>query len=148
MDKAYSLSTPIIVRSLDVKKNYFRPWKDNIEFFGTEVPYLSAIGVLMYLANNTRLDISFSMNFLSIYNYSPTWKHWDGVKHFFRYLRGMMNMGLFYLNNVNHELVRYVDTWYLSYSYKGQSIYNDVFSFFKKLFFTSAHQNDPKHIKF
>jgi len=56
-------------------------------------------------------------------------------------------MGLFYLNNVNHELVRYVDTWYLSYSYKGQSIYNDVFSFLKKLFFTSAHQNDPKHTK-
>jgi hypothetical protein len=22
---------------------------------------------------------------------------------------------------------------------------NDVFSFFKKLFLTSAHQNDPKH---
>jgi hypothetical protein len=25
---------------------------------------------------------------------------------------------------------------------------NDVFLFFKKLFLTSPHQNDPKHIKF
>jgi hypothetical protein len=25
---------------------------------------------------------------------------------------------------------------------------NDVFLFFKKLFLTSAHQNDPKHTKY
>jgi hypothetical protein len=30
-----------------------------------------------------------------------------------------MDMGLFYSNNANLELVKYVDTWYLSYSYKG-----------------------------
>jgi hypothetical protein len=38
---------------------------------------------------------------------------------FFRYLEGTMDMGLFYSNNANLELVKYVDTWYLSYSYKG-----------------------------
>ena len=53
MDKAHSLSTLMVVRSLDVKKDPFRPHEDNKELLGPEVPYLSAIGVLMYLTNNT-----------------------------------------------------------------------------------------------
>jgi len=43
----------MVVRLLDVKKYLFRPREDNEKSFGPEVPYLSAIGVLMHLANNT-----------------------------------------------------------------------------------------------
>ena len=63
MDKAHSLSSPMVVRSLDVKKYPFCPCKKYEELLGPEVPYLSAISTLMYLANCTRLDIVF----LSIY---------------------------------------------------------------------------------
>jgi hypothetical protein len=59
MDKTHPLSTPMIVRSLDVKKDPYRPRKNNEKAFGPEVPYLSTIGVLMYLANNTIPDIIF-----------------------------------------------------------------------------------------
>ena len=55
MDKAHPLSTPMIVRSLDVKKDPFRPREDNEEILGPEVPYLSAIGALMYLANCSQI---------------------------------------------------------------------------------------------
>ena len=48
MDKTHPLSTPIVVRSLDVNKDQFRPCENDEEFLGPEVPYLSAIGVLMY----------------------------------------------------------------------------------------------------
>jgi hypothetical protein len=75
MDKAHLLSTPIIVRSFDVKKDPFRPHKDNEELLSFEVPYYRAIGVLMYLANNTRPDITFSVNLLARYSSSPTWRH-------------------------------------------------------------------------
>ena len=47
----------IVVRSLDVKRNIFRPQEDNEELLSFEVSYLSAIGALMYLTNNTRPDI-------------------------------------------------------------------------------------------
>ena len=47
MDKAHPLSSLMIVRSLDVKKDSFRPCKKNEELLGPEIPYLSAIGVLM-----------------------------------------------------------------------------------------------------
>jgi hypothetical protein len=75
MDKAHPLSTPIVVRSLDVKKDPFRPHKDNKELLSLEVPYRSTIGVLMYLANNTRPDITFSVNLLARYSSSSTWRH-------------------------------------------------------------------------
>ena len=43
MDKAHSLSTPMVVRSLEVSKDPFRPQEENEEPLGPELPYLSAI---------------------------------------------------------------------------------------------------------
>ena len=51
MVKAHPLSTPMVGRSLDVKKDPFRPQEDDEETLGPEITYLSAIGALMYLAN-------------------------------------------------------------------------------------------------
>ena len=53
MDKAHPLSTPMVGWSLDVKKDPFRPQEDDKETLYPEVPYLSAIGALMYLAKYT-----------------------------------------------------------------------------------------------
>ena len=75
MDKAHLLCTPMIVRSLDVKKDHFRPREDNEEILGLEVPYLSAIGALMYLANCTHPDIAFAVNLLERYSSEPTKRH-------------------------------------------------------------------------
>ncbi|KAL4016718.1 hypothetical protein IC575_024375 [Cucumis melo] len=121
MDKAHPLNIPMVVRSLDVKKEIFRPREDNEELLGPEVPYLSAIGALMYLANNIRPDIAFSVNLLARYSSSPTKKHWNGVKHVLHYLRGTIDMDLFYSNKSNFDLVGYVDAGYLSDPHKSRS---------------------------
>uniref|UniRef100_A0A2N9GLH0 Reverse transcriptase Ty1/copia-type domain-containing protein n=1 Tax=Fagus sylvatica TaxID=28930 RepID=A0A2N9GLH0_FAGSY len=109
LNKAHPLSTPMVVRSLDVKKNPFRPQEVGEETLGPEVPYLSAIGALMYLANCTRPDIAFSINLLARYSSIPTLRHWNGVKHLLRYLRGTTDMGLFYPNKSNPQLVGYAN---------------------------------------
>jgi Reverse transcriptase (RNA-dependent DNA polymerase) len=44
MDKAHPLSTPMVVRSLDVKKDSYIPRENNEKTLGPEVPYLSTIG--------------------------------------------------------------------------------------------------------
>uniref|UniRef100_A0A2N9I5S5 Reverse transcriptase Ty1/copia-type domain-containing protein n=1 Tax=Fagus sylvatica TaxID=28930 RepID=A0A2N9I5S5_FAGSY len=121
MDKAHPLSTPMVVRSLDVKKDPFRPQEVGEETLGPEVPYLSAIGALMYLANCTRPDIAFSVNLLARYSSAPTLRHWNGVKHVLRYLRGTTDMGLFYPNKSNPQLIGYADAGYLSDPHKGRS---------------------------
>jgi len=119
MDKSHPLSTPMVVRSLDVEKDPFRPREE--EILGPEVPYLSAIGALMYLANYTRPDLSFSINLLARYSSSPTRRHWNGVKHIFRYLRGTMDMSLFYSKVPKFKLTGYADAGYLSDSHNGRS---------------------------
>ena len=86
MDKTYSLSSPMVVGSLDVKNDPFRPCKKDKELLCPEVPYLSAIGALIYLANCTCPDIAFYVNLLARYSSSPTRRHWNGIKHILRYL--------------------------------------------------------------
>ena len=53
MDKSHPLSSPMVARSFEVTKDPFRLKEENEELLGLEVPYLSAIGALMYLANYT-----------------------------------------------------------------------------------------------
>ena len=46
MDKSYPTKTPMVVRSLDVEKDPFRPREEGEEVLGPHVPYLSATGAL------------------------------------------------------------------------------------------------------
>jgi len=119
MDKSHSLCTPMVVRSLDVDKDPSRPQEKDEELFGPKVPYLSAIGALMYLANYTQPDIAFAINLLTRYSSSPTRRHWNGVKQILRYLRDTMNMGLFYSNDSKLDLMGYAYVGYLSDPYNG-----------------------------
>ena len=75
MDKPHSVNFLMIVRSLEVNKDSFRPKEENEELFGSKVSYLSAISALMYLANCTRPDIAFSINLLARYSSAPTKRH-------------------------------------------------------------------------
>ena len=74
MDNAHPLSTPMIVRTLDPKKDSFRPLEDGEKILGHEVPYLNTIGALLYLAQCTRPDIAFSVNLLARFS-----SHWNGI---------------------------------------------------------------------
>jgi hypothetical protein len=121
MEKAHPLSTPMVVRSLDVKKDPYRPRENNEKTLGLEVPYLSAIGALMYLANNTKHDIIFSVNILTRYSSDPTRRHWNEIKHVLRYLCGTRDMGLFYRKDTKSKLVGYADAGYLSNLHKARS---------------------------
>ena len=53
MDKAYPLSSLVVVQPLDMKNDSFRHREKDENFLGLEVPYLSAIDALMYLTNCT-----------------------------------------------------------------------------------------------
>ncbi|XP_049399929.1 pectinesterase-like [Solanum stenotomum] len=82
----------MVVRSLDINKDPFRPQEKDEEILGDETPYLSAIGALMYRANNTRPDICFVVSLLAKFSSCPTRRHWKGAKHIFRYLQGTIDM--------------------------------------------------------
>ncbi|KAL0560271.1 hypothetical protein IC582_000671 [Cucumis melo] len=129
MDKAHLLNIPMQVRSLDVKKDIFRPRDDNEELLSPEVSYFCAIGALIYLANNTRLDIAFLVNLLTRYSSSSTKRHWNGIKHIFRYLQRTIDVGLFYSNKSNFNLVGFADSGYLFDSHKTRSRTGYLFTY-------------------
>ncbi|XP_057543251.1 secreted RxLR effector protein 161-like [Amaranthus tricolor] len=129
MDKPHPLSPPMILQSLKPKDDSFRPCEEDEEIHGPEVPYLSAIGALMYLANNTRPDIAFTVNLLARYSNSPTKRHWSGIKHLLRYLRGTKDLGLFYRSKQDATLVGYADAGYLSDPHKAKSQNGYVFTY-------------------
>ena len=127
MDKSYPTKTPMVVRSLDVEKDPFRPQEEGEEILGPHVPYLSAVGSLMYLANSIQPDIAFVVNLLERYSVAPTKRHWVGVKTVLRYLNGTRDLGLFYSRNQDPILLGYTDAGYLSDPHNGRSQTGFVF---------------------
>ncbi|KAJ9561317.1 hypothetical protein OSB04_006477 [Centaurea solstitialis] len=99
MDKSHPLSTPMVVRSLNVEKDHFQPPTDDEYILGPEVPYLSAIGALMFLAGHTKPDISFSLNLLARYS--------------------TKDLGLYFSNPSKGSLYGFADARYLSDPYTG-----------------------------
>lgn len=71
IDKVYPLSTPIVIRTLDVQKYPFCLPSEREIIPGPETLHLSVIIVLMYHTNNTRLEITFALNCLGRYNSTP-----------------------------------------------------------------------------
>ena len=118
----------MVVRSLGLDTDLFRPKMDDEDVLGPEVPYLSAIGALMYLASHTRPDICFAVNLLSRFSSCPTQRHWDEIKHVLRYLQGTKNLGLFYTNHNKEGLVGFADAGYLSDPHNARSQTGYVFT--------------------
>lgn len=127
MKDSYPTRTLMVVRSLAVESDPFRPQENNEELLGPECPYLNAIGALMYLANGTRPDIAFAVNLLARFSSAPTKRHWNGVKQIFRYLRGTQDLGLFFRKNQDLTMAGYADAGYLSDPHKALSQTGYVF---------------------
>lgn len=127
MQNAHPVSSPMDVRALENSKDIFRRRLEHEPILGSDKPYLSAIGALMFLANQTRPDIAFSVNLLARHSAQPTLRHWNGIKRIFKYLKGTHDMGLYFPNNVDQTLVGYADAGYLSDSDDAKSQTGYVF---------------------
>lgn len=75
----------------------------------TAFPYREAIGSLHFLADKTRPDISFTVNFLSRFMEKPTDAHVAAVKRVIKYLKKTLNAGLFYFSNTTFDVQCYSD---------------------------------------
>ena len=105
MDKAHPLSSLMVVHSLDVKNYLFHHCENGEELLGLEVPYLSDIGALMYLANCICPNIAFSINLFAKHNFAPTQRHLSDIKNLLYYLQGITDMGIFYSKESKQQLL-------------------------------------------
>ena len=92
MDKSYPNKTSMVVRSLGIGKDSFRPRDIGEKMLGPEIPYLSVIDALIYFANCTRPDIVFAVNLLARHSADPTRRPWTGAKCVLRYLNGTKDL--------------------------------------------------------
>jgi hypothetical protein len=67
--------TLMVVRALEKETDPFQPRQEGKEVLSPEYTYLSIIGALMYLVNNTRADIAFVVNLLIRFSATPIMQH-------------------------------------------------------------------------
>ncbi|GJS69806.1 hypothetical protein Tco_0702647 [Tanacetum coccineum] len=73
--------------------------------------YSGMLGTLMYLTAS-RPDLTFSVCMCARYQAKPTEKHLHAVKRIFKYLRGTVNMGLWYPKESSIALTAYANADY------------------------------------
>nr|GEV57697.1 retrovirus-related Pol polyprotein from transposon TNT 1-94 [Tanacetum cinerariifolium] len=116
--KKYGLNTcDIIGTPMDIKD------KLDLDQIGTPVDatkYRSMIGALMYLTSS-RLDIVHATCVCARYQAQPTKKHLKEGKRIFRYLRGTVNMGIWYTKDFCFELTGFSDADYAGCKYTFKS---------------------------
>jgi len=59
-----------------------------------KIPYIQAVGSLMYLAVATRPDIAYAVGVLARFSANPGLAHWMAVKHLLKYLKGTLDYKL------------------------------------------------------
>ncbi|GJX92014.1 retrovirus-related pol polyprotein from transposon TNT 1-94 [Tanacetum coccineum] len=104
--KKYGLLTSDSVDIPMVEKN-----KLDEDLQGTPVDatlYRDMIGSLMYLTSN-RPDLIYAVCLCARYQAKPTEKHLNVVKQIFRFLKGTINMGLWYSKDTGMSLTAYAD---------------------------------------
>nr|GFA30128.1 retrovirus-related Pol polyprotein from transposon TNT 1-94 [Tanacetum cinerariifolium] len=100
MEKRQSIGTPMAMKpKLDADLS-----GDPVD----QTDYCSKIGSLMYLISS-RPDIVQAVCFCARYQSRPTEKHLKEVKNIFRYLRGTVNMGLWYPKGSSFGLTAFSD---------------------------------------
>ena len=71
--------------------------------------YWTVIGMLMYLAANTRLDIAFAVHQAARFSHAPRQSHAVAVKRILRYLKETQDKGLIMTPTTEHMVDCYVD---------------------------------------
>ncbi|GJZ27526.1 hypothetical protein Tco_0571779 [Tanacetum coccineum] len=93
-----------------LKKHNTKP-KLDVDLSGEPVDqsdYHSKIGSLMYLTSS-RPDLVQAVCYCARYQARPTQKHLKEVKRIFKYLKGTINMGLWYPKDSGFELIAFSD---------------------------------------
>lgn len=118
MDNANALSAPMIGKS-KIEDDPYRPAEPEEEELD-KPKYLTAVGALLYLSTNTRPDTSFTVSVLARHSRRPTARHWKGVKHLLRYIRGTEDLGIHFRPGKS-SIIGYADSGFKTDPATGKS---------------------------
>lgn len=78
----------------------------------SQVPYQELVGSLLYIAQGSRPDITWTVNNLSKFNKNPGQSHWMAAKRVLRYLKGTLSAKLKFFRDVNSNFIGFCDSDY------------------------------------
>jgi hypothetical protein len=102
LSNANSVSTPMDPGSK--LSTSMAPQSEDDVAFMKSVPYINAVGSLMYLAITSRPDIAYSVGVLARFNSNPGPLHWKAVEHLLCYCKGTMDLKLVYGPGTSDQL--------------------------------------------
>nr|GEX15207.1 hypothetical protein [Tanacetum cinerariifolium] len=107
---AYAAYKSFPIYQMDVKTDFLNDPlnEDQSETPIDQTPYCSMIGSLMYLTSS-RPNILQAICYCALYQARPTKKHLKEVKRIFWYLKGTINMGLWYPKDAGFKLTTFLD---------------------------------------
>ncbi|UYV63981.1 hypothetical protein LAZ67_2006243 [Cordylochernes scorpioides] len=103
------------------KKHWENAMLEEIQnMYSHQHTYQEALGMLMFLAVNTRPDIAYISSKLSQYSRQPKQMHWTAIKRVMRYIRGTIDLGVKFERGKTGILKSYTDaSW--STTHDGKS---------------------------
>ena len=104
----------------------YQPHEDEEEIVDKQ-KYLTMVGSFTYLTTHTRPNIAFATSILARHNQNPTMRHWNGVKHLLRYLRGTSDLGLYYQIMNPPEMKGFADSSFRTDPNAGKSQTSYIF---------------------
>lgn len=96
-----------------------------------QVPYLNALGSLMYAMICKRPNISHAVGIVTTYMHNPGKGHWQAVKWILRCIQKTMDVGLLFVQDdtLGQSVIGYVDSDYTGDLDKRRSTTGYVFNF-------------------
>ena len=94
VDHTSPRSTPMMGQSRTLDDPYCPCEEEKEKKFYNKNMYLANVEALLYLFTYTHLDISFVTSVLARHNHRPKARHWNEIKHIFRYLKCTKNLKL------------------------------------------------------
>ncbi|GJU33898.1 hypothetical protein Tco_1182252 [Tanacetum coccineum] len=92
--------------------------------------YQGMVGSIMYLTAS-RPDLVFVVYMCAWYQAKPTEKHLNAVKQVFRYLKGTINMGLWYPKDIDFNLTAFADVDHAGYQDSRRSTSGSAYATLK-----------------
>lgn len=125
MSECKPISTPMDVNEKLTKEMCPKTEKEKDEM--KSIPYLELVGSLLFLANVSRPDISYSVSYLSRFSVNPGKKHWVAAKRILRYLKGTLDWRLTFSNKINDQIEGYCDADYANDTEERKSVSGYIF---------------------
>ena len=107
MENCHPQATPAAMERLTSEMS---PSNDEEKDRMQKIPYRQLLGSLMYIATQTRPDISFSVGQAAKFAHNPGPRHWTALKRILRYLKGTMELCLTYTKTGKPEIQGYSDS--------------------------------------